>query len=176
MRNKILFLAIFAMLPLAMSQPIQAYPSAPLSDEEVEACSSSKLIKLMQNFVSLVNGVDISKYQDSKDPDWRAFKRSLSDIQTVVDQMVRQDSLGKYRESTNAASQSLMEAQRLAEAQDRRAFEIFIESSSPSSSSHPVKNCSACHSVHKLTSESDEANSTNAVGYSQTRLFVPPLN
>lgn len=105
----------------------------------VDPIISHNLKPYMSKFGTLVAGLEILKLKEKK-PDWESIDQTLTEMNKIVSEMQKADTLNAYKEYTDLLSSSLADIQKMSQKRDKHIYDAFDKL---------TNTCFQCHAAHR---------------------------
>ncbi|MDX1386122.1 MAG: hypothetical protein R3257_00935 [bacterium] len=134
---------ILAALLLSLALPVKlavAYSTSTVNSQDAgQARSTILLKKYMQQFGSLVAGMEILRSKE-KTPDWEAIGLTLGQMEKTLKEMQAADQAQQYKQFTDVLEANLKEVKAYGQKKDKKVFDSF---------QNLTETCFKCHAQHR---------------------------
>jgi len=132
--KKYFFAAAFCLIILS---PLMSH-AGPV-ESRPDTVSTKALKQYMSKFGALVAGLEILRTKEPK-PDWAVIGISLKEMDTNLQQMLKTDKTGAYKNYTDALTEQMAELKKMNEKKDKRIYDGIDKL---------TDTCFKCHAAHR---------------------------
>lgn len=137
--RRLIILALFMSLAIPLKLGWAYSTSTVNGQDEAQVRSTILLKKYMQQFGSLVAGMEILRSKE-KTPDWEAIGLTLGQMEKTLKEMQAADKAKNYKQFTDVLEENLKEVKAYGLKKDKRVFDSFEKL---------TETCFKCHAQHR---------------------------